>query len=162
MLRIGKLTDYAARVMCALANSQSQVTSAHDLAQRTQLESPTVSKLLKTLAKGTLITSQRGVNGGYRLARPAEAISLADIVIAMEGPIGITECSVSIGSCNHEGHCAVSAPWRSVSQIVENALRGVTLAELVAPLQGAGGRRSSIPITLVGSSEASRPIQAGK
>ena len=82
MLRVSKLTDYATVVMTVLAEAQGHaVMSAQDLAERAHLEVPTVSKLLKQLAQAQLVESFRGVNGGYRLARARERISL-DIPIA--------------------------------------------------------------------------------
>ena len=81
MLRVSKLTDYATEVMTVLAAAPARVHSAQELAERVRLELPTVSKLLKQLASAGLIESFRGVNGGYRLAREPERISIADIVI---------------------------------------------------------------------------------
>ena len=91
MLRVSKLTDYATAVMTCLASAGDGVTSAQALAERARLELPTVSKLLKQLAQAGLVASTRGINGGYRLSRPPERITIADIVTAMEGPIGMTE-----------------------------------------------------------------------
>jgi FeS assembly SUF system regulator len=139
MLRVSKLTDYATVVMTCLAVARTEVTSAQQLADVARLEVPTVSKLLKQLAHAGLVTSRRGVNGGYCLARPAEAISVADIVTAMEGPIGVTECSAHVGACDHEPHCGVRVNWQRISQAIRNALQSVTLADMVAtPRRPAG------------------------
>lgn len=160
MLRIGRLTDHAGRVMCALASASQPLVSAQALAQRTQLEPPTVAKLLKTLARAGLVEAQRGVAGGYRLARPAAAISLADIVVAMEGPIGMTPCSLDGSHCNHQPHCPASGPWRSVNQFVEAALRSVSLADMVGPLRRSSMPPAGIPVTLMPSSAPPRdPIR---
>ena len=132
MLRVSKLTDYATVVMTCLAMTGAEVTSAQQLADAARLEVPTVSKLLKQLAHAGLVTSRRGVNGGYCLARPAEAISVADIVTAMEGPIGMTECSAHAGACGHEPHCGVRVNWQRISQAIRSALQGVSLADMVA------------------------------
>ena len=141
MLRVSKLTDYATVVMTVLAAAPDCVHSAQDLADKARLELPTVSKLLKTLAHADLVESFRGVNGGYKLARPPERISIADIVIAMEGPIGMTECSAHSGSCGHEPHCGVRVNWRRINQAIAQALHGVSLADMVKPVS-----RKSIPI----------------
>jgi FeS assembly SUF system regulator len=130
MLRIGKLTDYATSVMAVLAELPDAVHSASDLAARTRLETTTVSKLLKQLAHSGLVESRRGASGGYRLARPASEISIADIVSAMEGPIGVTECSLHTGLCGHEAHCGTRGNWRRISEVVEQALRGIRLSEM--------------------------------
>jgi FeS assembly SUF system regulator len=89
--------------------------------------------LLKPLAQAGLVEGFRGANGGYRLARPAESISLVEIVEAMEGPLGMTECSVHAGQCGIEDSCGVRANWRQINDVVADALRGVSLAQLLAP-----------------------------
>ncbi|MET0224946.1 MAG: SUF system Fe-S cluster assembly regulator [Dokdonella sp.] len=133
MLRVSKLTDYATVVMTCLATAGDGVLSAQVLAERARLEVPTVSKLLKQLAQAELVVSTRGINGGYRLARRPEQISIADIVTAMEGPIGMTECSAHAGSCGHEPHCGVRVNWQRISQAIAGALAEVSLADMVKP-----------------------------
>ena len=133
MFRISKLTDYSTVVLTLLADRPAEVHSASELAQRSRLELPTVSKLLKTLANAGLVDSFRGANGGYRLAKPAEQISIAEIIAAMEGPIGVTECSVDAGACDHEPHCGVRGNWRRISDVVERALSAVRLSDMRGP-----------------------------
>ena len=144
MLRVSKLTDYATEVMTVLAAAPARVHSAQELADRVRLEVPTVSKLLKQLAGAELIESFRGVNGGYRLARAPERISIADVVIAMEGPIGMTECSAQAGLCDHESHCGVRVNWQRINQAIAGALENVTLADMLKPAP----RRRLAPIPL--------------
>ena len=142
MLRVSKLTDYATVVMTCLAGDGDGVVSAQALAERARLEVPTVSKLLKQLAQAGLVASTRGINGGYRLARAAERITIADIVTAMEGPIGMTECSAHAGLCDHEPHCGVRVNWQRINHAIANALANVTLADMLhVPKQ-----RASIPV----------------
>ncbi|MEO6154809.1 MAG: SUF system Fe-S cluster assembly regulator [Thermomonas sp.] len=133
MLRVTKLTDYATVVLTALAARPDAVLSAPELADQAGLEAPTVAKLLKPLAQAGLVESFRGANGGYRLARAAETISLVEIVEAMEGPLGMTECSVHAGQCGIEHSCGVRANWRRINDVVADALRGVSLAQMLAP-----------------------------
>ena len=140
MLRISKLTDYATVVMTCLAQAPADVLSAQEIAERAHLELPTTSKLLKTLAQAGLVESFRGVRGGYRLARPALEVTIADVVAAMEGPFGMTECSAHAGACGHEPHCAVRGNWRRISDAIETALRGVTLADMVVESKPRGRR----------------------
>jgi FeS assembly SUF system regulator len=131
MLRVSKLTDYATEVMAVLAAAPGRVHNAQELAERARLEAPTVSKLLKQLAQAGLVESFRGVNGGYRLAREPARISIADIVIAMEGPIGMTECSAQVGLCDHETHCGVRVNWQRINDAIAGALAGVSLADML-------------------------------
>ena len=142
MLRVSKLTDYATVVMTCLAGAGDDVQSAQALAERAHLELPTVSKLLKQLAQSGLVVSTRGINGGYRLAREPERITIADIVTAMEGPIGMTECSAHAGLCGHESHCGVRMNWQRINEAIAGALRSVTLADMIKPPP----KRAAIPL----------------
>jgi FeS assembly SUF system regulator len=131
MLRVSRLTDYATVVMTCIAAHPHDVLSTGQIADETRLELPTVSKLLKALGHATLVESFRGVNGGYRLARSAADISLAEIVEALEGPIGVTECSLAEGQCDRESQCGVRGSWQQVNSVLDNALRAVSLEDML-------------------------------
>ncbi|RXR08588.1 SUF system Fe-S cluster assembly regulator [Pseudoxanthomonas composti] len=133
MLRVTKLTDYATVVLTVLAARPGEVASASDLAEQSGLESPTVSKLLKPLAQAGLVEGLRGAHGGYRLARAADRITLIEIVEAMEGPLAITECSLHANQCGIATRCGARANWRLINDVVADALRGVTLAQMLQP-----------------------------
>jgi FeS assembly SUF system regulator len=135
MLRVSRLTDYATVAMTCLAAQPDDVLSTAQIAEGTRLELPTVSKLLKLLGHAGLVESVRGVNGGYRLARPAAEISLAQIVEAMEGPLAVTECNVAVGQCEREAHCSVRDNWQGINSAVDGALRAVSLADMLKPLR---------------------------
>lgn len=144
MLRVTKLTDYATVVLVALAEAPERVHSSAELAERARLEPSTVAKVLKPLAHAGLVEGFRGASGGYRLARPADRILLIAIVEAMEGPLGMTECSGEHSSCEHEAHCGVQTHWRRINDVIAEALGGITLAEML-PRPAA---RKAIPLTL--------------
>ena len=144
MLRVSKLTDYATVVMTVLADQPERVHSAQELAERARLELPTVSKLLKQLAHAELVCSFRGVNGGYKLSRAPQRITIAEIVTAMEGPIGMTECSAHSGLCGHESHCGVRVNWQRINVAIAQALGSVTLADMIKPPP----KRAAIPMKL--------------
>ena len=131
MLRITKLTDYATVVLCALADAPGRVHSAAELAETARLELPTVSKVLKPLAHAGLVTGFRGASGGYKLARTPAQISLIEIVEAIEGKLGLTECSGEHSNCEHEPHCGTRGHWHRVNEVIAGALRGVSLAEML-------------------------------
>jgi FeS assembly SUF system regulator len=133
VLRVTRLTDYATVVLTVLAARPAVVLSAAELAEAAGLEIPTVAKLLRPLAQAGLVEGFRGAGGGYRLARGAADISLVEIVEAMEGPLGMTECSLHEGNCGIEQSCGVRANWRRINDVVADALRGVTLAQMLAP-----------------------------
>ena len=149
MLRISKLTDYGTVLLAHLAANQATVCSAADVASATGIAPPTVSKLLKSLARAGLVCSTRGANGGYRLARPPQQISAADVIDALEGPVSITECSASDGDCEHEGVCSVGGAWQRINVAIRRALQDVTLNDLVranSPLPTF--RFAGLPITV--------------
>ena len=131
MLRISKLTDYGTVVLAHLAAHQAVVCSAADVAQATGIALPTVSKLLKLLARAGLVKSTRGANGGYRLSRPPQEISAADVIDALDGPVSITECSATDGDCEHEDVCSVGGAWQRINVAIRRALKDVTLNDLV-------------------------------
>lgn len=141
MLRVAKLTDYATVVLAVLAAAPGDVLSAPELAERAGLEATTVSKVLKPLAQAGLVQGLRGASGGYRLARAAAGISLFEIVEAMEGPLAMTQCSIHEGACGIEGSCNARANWRRINDVVADALRGVSLAQM---LPGSRGLRRRI------------------
>jgi len=130
MLRMSKLTDYGTMVLAQLAASDTGLTTAGQVSGATHLAQPTVSKLLKALVHAGLVTSSRGVQGGYALARPAADISAAEILDALEGPVAITECSSSHGLCDLESYCRVGTAWQRINSSIRKALEGVTLADL--------------------------------
>lgn len=133
MLRVTRLTDYATVVLTVLAHRPGTVLSAPELAEAAGLETTTVAKVLKPLAQAGLVEGFRGAGGGYRLARDAAAITLVEVVEAMEGPLAMTECSIHAGNCGIESSCGVRANWRRINDVVADALRGVTLAQMLAP-----------------------------
>ncbi len=130
MLRISKLTDYGTVVLGQLAQYESGFVSASEVAAATGVGLPTVSKLLKNLAKAGLVTSTRGAQGGYRLARDADSISAADVIDALEGPVSITECSGDDSHCDLEAVCNVGGAWQRINVAIRRALQEVSLADL--------------------------------
>ena len=134
MIRLSRLTDYGIVLMAHLAGAGDGPHAARDIAAETQLPLPAVSKLLKSLAREGLLTSSRGAKGGYRLARPAEQITVPEMIAALEGrPLGFTECAQHPGACPQEAACHVRTPWQQISRAVQGALARITLADLVSP-----------------------------
>ena len=130
MLRISKLTDYATVILGSLAQAPERQRTAAELALATHVAAPTVSKLLKQLQRAQLVASARGLRGGYRLARPAEQITAAQILDALEGPIALTSCANADHRCDLETTCRVGGAWQRVSIAIRHSLDGITLAEL--------------------------------
>jgi len=134
MIRITRQTDYGILLLSQMAtHPMTEVHTAKHTAQQSHVPLPMASKILKALARGGLLVSQRGVKGGYRLAASAEHISLADVIQALEGPIGITECSFNPGACEQEGSCPVQSNWKQISLAMRDALDRIPLSDMVTP-----------------------------
>ena len=130
MIRLNKLTDYWVVVLSLMAR-QRGVATAPQLARQSGVPLPTVAKILTHLARDGIVTSQRGVAGGYHLARAAEQISMTEIVVALEGPIALTSCvDGTVDGCEVEQLCPMRGNWDRVNQAVRSALDQVTLADM--------------------------------
>ncbi len=135
MLRVSKLADYAVVVMVRLAfeadGPDVPVQTTPCLAAATGVPEPTVAKVLKALSIAGLVTSQRGARGGYRLQRPLETISIAEVIAAIDGPIALTACvDGSLGGCDVRGLCAVKGRWDLVNDAISQALNAISLADM--------------------------------
>jgi FeS assembly SUF system regulator len=150
MLRISKLTDYAMVIMHYLAQTPSAILSAAEIARAVHLSAPTVSKILKILSEAKLVTSFRGTGGGYQLARPIAAITLAEVVTAIEGKLAMTECCASETLCALDSWCSIKENWKVINQIILSALAGLTLQDMMRPLSGHSLTLKGIPIQVKG------------
>lgn len=131
MLRLNRLTDYAVVVLAQMTQHPEQTVTAPQLSQDSVVPLPTVSKLLNLLAREGLIKSQRGASGGYALGRPAESISVADIVQAVEGPIALAACvEGTTDHCEVEQLCPMRGNWNKVNSAIRGALEKLTLADM--------------------------------
>lgn len=154
MLRMTKLTDYGFVLLSYLARNEAPLvkdraqsnrdhqTSDKDngsnclhtsrgLAEDCSLPLPVVGKILKQLTKAGILTSTRGVKGGYGLARKPSEINAAEVISALEGPIAITQCSEHTnGSCDISDNCEVGGHWQQINSALYRTLEAITLAEL--------------------------------
>lgn len=129
-MRLSNLADYAVVTMSAAArHCGGGRVSAAELAAETGLPAPTVQKLVSKLTAAGLLRSMRGAGGGLQLARPAAAISVADIVEAVEGPIALTACVDGEG-CDFEKGCSVKPHWPVVNEALRGALAGISLTHI--------------------------------
>jgi len=137
MIRLSRLSDYGIVLMAHLAGlDRDNPHPAREIASAAGLPLPVASKLLKTLAREGLLVSHRGTKGGYTLARGPEEIDTAQMITALEGPIGLTECTVHPGECVQEASCHVREPWQRINDVVRTALSDVSLADLAQPPHG--------------------------
>jgi len=134
-MRLSSMADYAVLTMAAAARHCGAArVNASQLAEETGLPAPTVQKLVSKLSAAGLLKSVRGAGGGLKLARPAAAITVADIVEAVEGPIALTACSEhGRHDCELEAACTVRPHWPQVNHAVRGALAGISLMNLTSP-----------------------------
>lgn len=129
-MRLSNLADYAVVTMCAAArHCGGGRVSAAELAAETGLPAPTVQKVVTKLTGAGLLRSVRGAGGGLQLARPAAAITVADMVEAVEGPIALTQC-VDSEECAIDHNCSVKPHWPVINQALRGALADISLARL--------------------------------
>jgi FeS assembly SUF system regulator len=146
MIRLNRLTDYAIVVLSQMSRDQVHVRTAPQLAGETGVPLPTVAKLLKTLAADGIIVSHRGAAGGYMLSRPAEQISVAEVIASLEGPIALTACvEGSGGHCDVETLCPMRGNWQKVNGAIRQALEALTLAEMALPAEPPAFARARTP-----------------
>ncbi len=135
MLKLSKITDYATVILSHLAKQPDSILTAQEISDATGITQPTVSKILKQLAKARLLISVRGAKGGYQLAYTPKSISVAQVINALEGPIALTECSTSQKNCHQVADCEIQRNWSLINQKIYAALDSVTLADLILPLK---------------------------
>jgi len=132
MLRITRQTDYGIVIMSLFSGkSPDACLSARDMSEETNLPLPTVSKILKSLTRGGLLDSTRGVKGGYSLAREASTISVANIIEAIEGPIALTDCLDQANrDCLIQESCTCKSNWQRINDAVRAALETIPLEQM--------------------------------
>lgn len=146
MLRLSKRTDYALIAMRHLAlNADRGSASAREIAEEYHVPVELLAKVLQRLVRQGLLASHQGINGGYELARPAAAITVADVIEAIDGPLTVTACSEVDESCDQYAHCGIRDPlWRIKDRIVQ-ALTTCSIHEMASEsLSGA----PVVPLTL--------------
>ena len=130
MIRLTNFADYAVVLMSELAKEKDRRASAQELSSLTSIPAPTVSKVLNALGQGELLLSHRGLKGGFSLSRPAEEISMAEIIEAVDGPICLTECANgdTETNCSLSEVCDIRPHWPPINQAVRDSLAAINLA----------------------------------
>jgi len=155
MLRVSKLIDYGTLMLTHMAQQPERVFSAPELASTLGLRQPVVSKILKILGQHALLTSSRGVHGGYALARPARLINLAQVIDALEDqPFGLTECTAMPGTCHIETDCHMRMNWQRINRVVRRTLEGISIADMRRPARTG---LSEIPLVAHSATNPPRP-----
>ncbi len=131
MIILSKLADYGVIVATHLAADPERQMTAAAVAEETRLPRATVAKILKALAHAGIVTATRGAAGGYRLARRATAISVAEVVAAIDGDIGLTQCSIHVAECERTELLPDPAALAAINRAVGKALAAVSLDEML-------------------------------
>lgn len=133
MLRLSKKADYALIAMKHLAQRSDQgSSSAREIAETYDVPIELMAKVLQRLVRRGLLESHQGTRGGYKLARLASLISVADVIQAIDGPVTVTACSTVDRSCEQFARCNVRDPLQKVRERILSALGGCTIAELAS------------------------------
>src|SRR3982751_6819536 len=135
MLRLSKKADYALMAMKHLATrSDLASASAREIAEQYDIPVELMAKVLQRLARRGLVTSHQGTRGGYRLARAASIISVADIIQAIDGPLTVTACSSDSDACDQYAKCSVRDPLWRIRERILSALATCSLQEVSSDL----------------------------
>jgi Rrf2 family protein len=150
MLRLSKKTDYALMAMKHLAvRGDRGSSSAREIAGQYDIPIELLAKVLQRLVRRGLLVSQQGTHGGYQLARVPTAISVADVIQAIDGPVAVTACTADEGACDQFAKCNVRDPLARVRDRILSALGDCTIAELAA---------DSIPVPVVRTAVLHSPL----
>lgn len=133
MLKLSKKVDYGLVLLSGL-RATPEPCSAREIAERGRLPLAMVANILKDLTAAGILTSTRGAQGGYEMAREAAEISLADVVQALEGPINLVECASSASSCRLMDLCPTQDPIQAVHRKFEEFMSGFTLDQILRPI----------------------------
>ncbi|MEQ9607162.1 MAG: SUF system Fe-S cluster assembly regulator [Kiloniellaceae bacterium] len=134
-MRMSRLADYAIVLLTQMTADRGRLYTAHDLSVETAQPAPTVSKVLALLSRRGVVTSIRGVKGGYGLARDPRDVRVAEIIEAIDGPIAITDCQVAEGNpCEVQRLCPSRRGLHQVTAAILTALNTMTLADISLPL----------------------------
>lgn len=144
MVILSKLADYGVIVATHLAAHPERQMTAAVLAHETSLPRATVAKVLKILAHAGIVAGARGAAGGYRLARDAGAISVVQVVAAIDGSMGVTQCTIH-DDCKRSQFCSTRPHWHRINAAVSTALGAITLAEMANPFAAPPVRPAAAP-----------------
>ena len=138
MLRLSKKADYALLAARHLAAHVDQgAVSARELAEAYDIPSELLAKVLQKLVRANLLESHQGIRGGYGLARAASAISVADVIQAVDGPFTVTACTEVDHSCDQYSKCNIRDPLWQIKDRIVSALAATSVADLAVDLKSA-------------------------
>jgi len=124
-------TDYAVRTVLYLAKNRNRMASVTEVAHAMHIPKSFLAKLLQRLVRFHILTSSRGVNGGFQLVQKPSEITLLSIMEAIQGPAGINVCAIDSKQCKLSSTCAVHPVWVEIRKEVEKRLKKETIGKLI-------------------------------
>jgi FeS assembly SUF system regulator len=132
MIKVSRMADYGVLILAQMAGAPEALRTTSDLSEATGLPEPTVAKILKILTGAAILSSVRGVNGGYRLLETPDRLSVASIITALDGPIRLTACADGMrDGCTLNMSCGLNGRWEKVNIIIRSALESMSLIDLL-------------------------------
>ena len=132
MIKLSNLADYGVELMCYIALKPQDIHSSVELAGFTHIPLPTVSKILGTMVRAGLLTSHRGLNGGFSLTLAANKITITHIIEAVDGPVQLTNClGEDTSDCDRVSDCGTRSQWYRINEAVKDALGSVLLSQMI-------------------------------
>lgn len=131
MLGFSNTTGYAVQALCCLASCNLEKNSTSAIAKCSKVPRPYLCKIINLLTRKGLVVSRRGIGGGIKLARPADKITLFEIVLAIEGDKWATDCLLGYSWCKNEQCCPTHPFWGETKEKIKQELSRWTLADVV-------------------------------
>jgi Rrf2 family protein len=145
MLRLSKKSDYALISMKHLATrTDAASSSAREISETYDIPLELLAKVLQRLVRAKLLVSVQGTRGGYRLARHASAISVADVIQAVDGPVTVTACSTDDHNCDQYSKCSVRDPLWKIKNRILDALNTVSVQEMAQETEAPAPQTHSV------------------
>jgi len=149
VLRLSKKADYALIALSYMASpGQRQIITAREVAERHFIPVELLAKVLQRLVRAGVLTSIQGINGGYRLATAPRALSVAQVVEAIDGPLMLTACDDRADTCEQFEKCSIRDPLHRIRERIVTALHGCSVAELAEAHEPSAAAMRAIPLTL--------------
>ncbi|MBT9333324.1 RrF2 family transcriptional regulator [Paracidobacterium acidisoli] len=145
MLRLTKKADYGLMALKYLAeHGEDMSLSAKDIAEAYHIPQQLLAKILQRLARVGILRSHAGMNGGYSLEKKPHEITAFEVIRAIDGPLFITSCRTSTGSCDLTDSCTIKEPLARVNDSISDLLKNIRISDLVEAGQGPG-KGNSVP-----------------
>lgn len=129
---ITRATEYAVRTVVFLAQQpKNEIVLKKDICRTQDVTPAFLTKILQPLIKVGIVSSQRGVGGGFLLAKDPSDITLLDVLQAEEGELRLNHCLVDIQTCHRDSYCSAHEVWQEAQDEMAKVLQRYSIADLV-------------------------------